>query len=78
MTPKTNLPAGPSELLRVRDGLVLHQALYAAAKLGVADRLNDGPRKTRDLATQLEVQESPTIRRRAISAAECLTRCGPW
>jgi hypothetical protein len=62
MTPKTNLPAGPSELLRVRDGLVLHQALYAAAKLGVADRLNDGPRKTRDLATQLEVQESPLYR----------------
>jgi hypothetical protein len=62
MTPEANWPAGPSELLRVRDGLVLHQALYAAAKLGVADLLNDGSRKTRDLATQLEVHESALYR----------------
>jgi hypothetical protein len=62
MIPEANSPAGPFELLRVRDGLVLHQALYAAAKLGVADLLNDGPRKTTDLATQLEVRESALYR----------------
>ena len=36
--------ADPSRtvLLRARDGLILHQTLYAAAKLGIADHLNGG------------------------------------
>jgi hypothetical protein len=62
MTAEANSPTGPFQLLRVRDGLILHQALYAAAKLGVADLLNDRPRKTRDLATQLGVHESALYR----------------
>jgi hypothetical protein len=58
MTPEANSPAAPFQLLRLREGLVVHQVLYAAAKLGVADLLNDGPRTTIDLAAQLEVNES--------------------
>ena len=37
MTPQVATGTTPSPLLRVRDGLIVHQALYAAAKLGVAD-----------------------------------------
>ena len=33
-------------LLQARNNLILHQALYAAAKLGVADLLNGGARAT--------------------------------
>jgi hypothetical protein len=58
MTPQAVTGATPSQLLRVRDGLIVHQALYAAAKLGVADLLQDGPRSTAELARQLEVNES--------------------
>ena len=58
MTPQVATGTTPSPLLRVRDGLIVHQALYAAAKLGVADLLQDGPRTTADLARQLEVNES--------------------
>jgi hypothetical protein len=57
-TADTASAATPLQLLRVRDGLIVHQALYAAAKLGVADLLQDGPRATADLARQLEVNES--------------------
>jgi SAM-dependent methyltransferase len=58
MTPQVATATTPSQLLRVRDGLIVHQALYAAAKLGVADLLQDGPRTAADLAGQLEVNES--------------------
>ena len=58
MTPQVATGTTPSQLLRVRDGLIMHQALYAAAKLGVADLLRDGPRTAEDLARQLEVNES--------------------
>ncbi|HLZ40825.1 MAG TPA: methyltransferase [Candidatus Sulfotelmatobacter sp.] len=48
----------PFQLLKVRDGLILHQALYAAAKLGVADLLQDGPCTTAELAHRLGANES--------------------
>jgi hypothetical protein len=58
MTPQEVSATPPSQLLRVRDGLIVHQTLYAAAKLGVADMLADGPLTTAELARQLEVNES--------------------
>jgi len=58
MTAQVASATTPFELLRVRDGLIVHQALYAAAKLGVADLLQDGPRTAADLARQLDVDES--------------------
>jgi O-methyltransferase domain len=47
----------PLELLARADGLVIHQALYAVAKLGVADLLVKGPRATTDIAPELNVNE---------------------
>jgi SAM-dependent methyltransferase len=52
----------PIALLRLADGLIIHQALYAAAKLGVADLMQDGPRPAADLARQLHVNESALYR----------------
>jgi O-methyltransferase domain/Dimerisation domain len=44
------------------DGLIIHQALYAVAKLGVADLMQDGPRTAADLAHQLQVHEAALYR----------------
>jgi hypothetical protein len=53
----------PMRLLgMVNEGLTIHQGLYAAAKLGVADVLQDGPRSTADLAGGLEVNEAALYR----------------
>ncbi len=56
--------ADPSRavLLRARDGLILHQALYAAAKLGIADHLDGGWRCAVDLAGELKVNEGALYR----------------
>jgi hypothetical protein len=62
MTTEATAATTPFELLRVRDGLIMHQALHAAAKLGIADLLTDGPRTTPELAGQLEVNESALYR----------------
>ena len=45
----------PAILLRARDGLILHQTLYVAAKLAVADHLEGGWRSVAELARELEV-----------------------
>jgi hypothetical protein len=47
MLQKSSL-ATPWQLLGMTNGLVIHQALYAAAKLGVADLLNDGAETSRN------------------------------
>ncbi len=52
----------PMDLLRMADGLIIHQALYAAAKLGVADLMQDGPRTAADLACQLQVHDAALYR----------------
>jgi hypothetical protein len=62
MTQQAALDTTPLQLLRVRDGLIIHQALYAVAELGVADLLQDGPRTATELARQLEVNESALYR----------------
>ncbi len=55
MRQEMNTDSSPAVLLRARDGLILHQALYAAAKLGIADRLNQDWRCALDLAKELRV-----------------------
>jgi hypothetical protein len=70
MPPQSSLSATPSEtpsatplqLLGMTNGLVIHQALYAAAKLGVADLLKDGAQSSSDLAGKLNVSESALYR----------------
>jgi SAM-dependent methyltransferase len=44
------------------DGLVVHQALFAAAKLGIADLLNEGARSTADVAARLHVNDDALYR----------------
>ena len=52
----------PMQLLARADGLLIHQALYTVATLGVADLLRDGPRGTNDIARQLDVNEPALYR----------------
>jgi hypothetical protein len=54
--------ATPSRLLDMTNGLVIHQALCATAKLGVADLLKNGAQTSSDLAHQLNVNESALYR----------------
>ena len=61
---KSQMPSVPIpvELSRIMDDLIVHQALYVAAKLGVADLLSAGPHNVAKLADQLEVNESALYR----------------
>ena len=51
-----------AQLMHMGEGLVLHQALYAAAKLGIADLLASGPRSSIELASDLQVNEEALFR----------------
>lgn len=55
MRQETQADSSRAVLLRARDGLILHQALYAAAKLGVADHLHEDWRSAVDLTEELRV-----------------------
>jgi hypothetical protein len=48
----------PMQLLGMTHGLVIQQALYSVAKLGVADLLKDGPQTSSELARNLNVGRS--------------------
>jgi hypothetical protein len=75
-TPSVPLPA---QLSRIIDGLIVHQALYAAAKLGVADLLSAGPRPIAELAGQLDVNESALHRiLRALASQDIFEETNPW
>ena len=52
----------PAILLNARNAVVLHQTLYAVARLGVADHLQSGSRSAADLATELNVNEDALYR----------------
>jgi hypothetical protein len=62
MPPETWSTEIPLQLLGMTNALVIQQALYAAAKLGVADLLKDGAQTSSDLAGQLNVKESALYR----------------
>jgi hypothetical protein len=62
MSLQNSSTATPFQLLGMTNGLVVHQALYAAAKLGVADLLKDGAQTCSDLASKLKVNESALYR----------------
>ena len=59
---QTSSTTSPMQLLDMTHGLIIHQALYSAAKLGVADLLKDGPQTSSDLARTLKVNESALYR----------------
>jgi hypothetical protein len=52
----------PAVLVRARDGLILHQTLYVAAKLAVADHLGESWRLVAELARELKVNEDALYR----------------
>jgi hypothetical protein len=55
-------PTTPLALLRMTDGLVIHQALCAAATLGLADLLQPGQRSSAELASILQINEDALYR----------------
>lgn len=55
-------PTTPLQLLRMTDGLIVHQTLFAAASLGVADLLGEGERSAAELGAELQVNEDALYR----------------
>jgi hypothetical protein len=54
--------ATPAQLWQMSSAVILQQALYAAAKLGLANLLDGRPRTASELAAQLNVNESALLR----------------
>jgi O-methyltransferase/methyltransferase family protein len=61
-TPQVAPPGAPRLLVRIFESLALHQALFAASELGVADLLAEGPRSAADLAGCLNAHEPSLYR----------------
>ena len=68
----------PAILLQMMTGYWVSQALYVAAKLGVADLLADGPRPVEDLALASGTH-APSLRRvlRALASVGVFTEASP-
>ncbi len=63
-----------AELLRLITGYRISQAVYVAAKLGIADRIADGPKDAETLARETGVRADPLFRTlRALAAVGVLT-----
>jgi hypothetical protein len=62
MPPQNPSTPSPQILLNAHNGLILHQTLYAVARLGVADCLDSGWRSAPDLAQELRVNEDALYR----------------
>jgi hypothetical protein len=58
-----NAPNPTAQLLHYRRRLILHQAIAAVAKFGVADLLERGIRATSGLAQELALNEDAVIAR---------------
>jgi hypothetical protein len=75
----TQAKAAPEsmELFRMTAGLLIHQSLYAAAKLGIADFLKDGERSVSEIANALNANEDALYRvLRFLSANGVFERAG--
>jgi hypothetical protein len=78
MTANAPAPNPVAQLLQSRNDAILHQAIYAAAKLGIADLLERGVHSSADLATQLSVHEEALYRTlRALSGEGIFTETSP-
>ncbi|MEO6969149.1 MAG: methyltransferase [Rhodanobacteraceae bacterium] len=62
MNEQTNSPAAFKQLMKLRDAAIVHSALCAAAKLGVADLLAQGLSTPSELARSLNVNEDALYR----------------
>lgn len=61
MTQRT-ASAIPVQMLRMTDGLIVNQALFAAASLRIADLLRNGPKNIGEIATTVRVNEQALYR----------------
>jgi len=78
VSPQTISPPPAALLLRKLDGFIIERLVYAAAKLGIADLLSDGPRGTTGLAQQLSVNEPALYRMlRALASQGIFEENGP-
>ena len=67
----------PAILLSARNSVILHQSLYAVARLGVADCVESGSRSAADLAGQLNVNEDALYRiMRLLASQGIFEECG--
>lgn len=68
----------PVALLRMMTGYWVSQAIYVAAKVGVADQITDGPRRVEELAEATKT-DGPSLRRvlRALASAGIFTEARP-
>jgi|GEM_PF-6287561 len=64
--PRGGIPASIA-MLQMISGFWVSQAIYIAAKLGIADYLNDTPKTTQELAVITNTHAPP-----------CIVCCAPW
>ncbi|PYS99011.1 MAG: methyltransferase [Acidobacteria bacterium] len=57
-----NTTPADAQLMQLLSGAFIAPAIYTAAKLGIADLLNDGPKSAADLATETETDERSLYR----------------
>jgi len=62
MGTQTQTADGPMQLLQFANGMVVQQCIHAAAVLGMADLLKDGPLTAGELAKRAEVDEGALYR----------------
>jgi hypothetical protein len=70
MTQQAPSKSVPAILLRTRELFILHQTLYVATKLGIADRLEEGWRSAAELAEEFKVNQDALYRALRLLASQ--------
>ena len=65
-------PPPPVQMVQLLSGFQVSQALYVAAKIGVADRLVDGPLPVEQARERTRLRSPRPV---AASADACVARC---
>ena len=78
MTANAPAPNPTAQLLQYRSQLILHQAIAAVAKYGVADLLARGIQATSDLAQELAINEDALYRTLRALAAQGRNGISAW
>jgi hypothetical protein len=91
MLPDAEAVSSPMHLLRLTDGLVMHLAVCAAARFGIADVLAEWPCESDEIAARLALNEQAVFRTlrylsghgvfeqtapRALRTMNCRVACG--
>lgn len=77
-TPRSDASASPAAMLQMMTGYWVSQAIYVAAKLGIADMLAEGPVDV-DLLAEASESHAPSLRRvlRALATVDVFTEPTP-